>query len=148
MKPIALATSYKYPNLTDDDRLLLAPLADCGLQAEPAVWNDPSHDWSSNGAVVIRSCWDYHLHPEQFVRWIADLEAANIPVFNRATLILWNANKTYLRDLEARNIAIVPTFWAEDNGATNTERTRSATSAGRRPSSSRASPPPRTARNS
>jgi hypothetical protein len=121
MKPIALATSSKYPNLTDDDRLLLAPLADRGIQAEPAVWNDPSHDWSSNGAVVIRSCWDYHLHPEKFLRWIADLEAGNIPVFNLPPLIRWNVDKTYLRDLEARGIAIVPTFWAEDNGAIRLE---------------------------
>jgi glutathione synthase/RimK-type ligase-like ATP-grasp enzyme len=121
MKPIALATSSKYPNLTDDDRFLLGPLVDRGIQAEPAVWNDPSHDWSSNGAVVIRSCWDYHFRPEGFLRWIADLEAANIPIFNRAPLIRWNADKTYLRDLEARNIAIVPTFWAEDNGAIRLE---------------------------
>jgi hypothetical protein len=121
MKPIALATSSKYPNLTDDDRLLLAPLADRGIQAEPAVWNDASHDWFTNGAVVIRSCWDYHLHPEKFLRWIADLEAANVPIFNRAPLIRWNANKTYLRDLEARDIAIVPTYWADDSDAVTLE---------------------------
>jgi len=121
MKPIALATSSNYPNLTEDDRLLLSSLRDRGIQAEPAVWNDPSRDWSSNAAVVIRSCWDYHLQPEKFLCWIADLETRNIPIFNRAELIRWNANKTYLRDLEAKGVAIVPTFWAEGSDACSLE---------------------------
>ncbi len=122
MKPVALATSSKYPNLTDDDRLLLAPLADRGIQAEPAVWNDPSHDWSSNRAVVIRSCWDYHLQPEKFLRWVADLEAANIPIFNPPSIIRWNTHKSYLRDLETKGVPIVPTYWADDSGAVPLER--------------------------
>jgi glutathione synthase/RimK-type ligase-like ATP-grasp enzyme len=113
MKRIALATASKYPNLTDDDRLLLAPLAERGIEAHPAIWNDPSHDWSSNAAVVIRSCWDYHLQPESFLSWIADLEAKNIPIFNPAPVIRSNTDKSYLRDLEAKGIVIVPTFWAE-----------------------------------
>lgn len=117
MSRIALATSSKYSNLTDDDRLLLAPLAERGIEAESAVWNDSAHNWSANAAVVIRSCWDYHLHPEKFLRWIADLETQNIPIFNRAPLIFWNANKKYLRELEAKGVAIVPTFWAEGSDA-------------------------------
>jgi hypothetical protein len=121
MIPIALATSSKYPNLTDDDRLLLAPLAERGIEAEPAVWNDPSHNWSSNAAVVIRSCWDYHLQPERFLRWIADLEAKSIPIFNLAPVIRWNTDKSYLRDLEAKGIVIVPTFWAEGGDAVTLE---------------------------
>jgi glutathione synthase/RimK-type ligase-like ATP-grasp enzyme len=116
MSHLALATSSKYPNLTTDDRLLLDPLSKHGLQTSPAIWNDPSQDWSSYAAVVIRSCWDYHLHSEEFLDWIAQLESANIPVFNPATLLRWNADKSYLRDLEAKGIAIVPTFWPEDTG--------------------------------
>jgi glutathione synthase/RimK-type ligase-like ATP-grasp enzyme len=116
MSHLALATSSKYPNLTTDDRLLLDPLSKQGLEPEPAIWNDPSYDWSSCAAVVIRSCWDYHLQPEKFLRWIAQLESANLPVFNPAPLVRWNANKSYLRDLEAKGIAIVPTFWPEDRG--------------------------------
>jgi len=113
MSRIALATSSKYPELTDDDRLLLEPLAQRNIQAEPAIWNDASCNWSSYDAVVIRSCWDYHLQPEKFLHWIADLEALNVPVFNSADIIRWNVNKTYLRDLEAKGIAIVPTLWPE-----------------------------------
>jgi glutathione synthase/RimK-type ligase-like ATP-grasp enzyme len=116
MSHVALATSSKYPNLTTDDRLLLDPLSEHGIEAGSAIWNDPSQDWSCYAAVVIRSCWDYHLHPEKFLDWIAQLESANIPVFNSAPLLRWNADKSYLRDLEAKGMAIVPTFWPEDTG--------------------------------
>jgi glutathione synthase/RimK-type ligase-like ATP-grasp enzyme len=61
------------------------------------------------------------LQPEKFLRWIADLESANVPVFNPAPLLRWNANKSYLRELEAKSIAIVPTFWPEGNGVVSLE---------------------------
>jgi glutathione synthase/RimK-type ligase-like ATP-grasp enzyme len=112
---IALATSSKFRDLTNDDRLLLAPLSAHGLHAEPAIWDDPQFDWSTCAAVVIRSCWDYHLQPEKFLRWIAHLDSTNIPVFNPAPLIRWNANKSYLCDLEAEGVPIVPTYWGEDH---------------------------------
>ena len=113
MPRIALATSAKYPALTEDDRLLLEPLAQQGFEAEPGVWDDRNFAWSSCNAVVIRSCWDYHLKLEEFLRWIASLQAAGVTIFNSAALIRWNAKKTYLRDLEAQGTMIVPTLWSE-----------------------------------
>jgi glutathione synthase/RimK-type ligase-like ATP-grasp enzyme len=110
---IALATSSKYPYLTEDDRLLLEPLSAHGLEAAPAVWDNPSYPWSTCIGVVIRSCWDYHLTPEKFLGWIASLEAEGVPIFNPASLLRWNTNKSYLRDLEARGVPIVPTHWPE-----------------------------------
>lgn len=115
MPLVALATSSKYPNLTADDRRLLEPLHDRGIDAQPAIWNDPNQDWCHFAAVLIRSCWDYHLEPEKFLAWIAQLESANIPILNPAPLIRWNAHKDYLRDLDTRGIPIVPTFWPEQN---------------------------------
>jgi glutathione synthase/RimK-type ligase-like ATP-grasp enzyme len=112
MKRIALATSSNYPNLTDDDRLLLNPLRNRAIEAEPAVWNAP-RDWSLYDAVIIRSCWDYHLQPERFLNWIARLETARIPILNSSQIIRWNTDKTYLRDLEVKGIAIVLTSWPE-----------------------------------
>lgn len=113
MPRIALATSSKFPNLTSDDRLLLEPLAKHGIQAEPAIWNDASRDWSSYDAVILRSTWDYHLLQEKFLRWIDSLRDARVPMWNPHTLVRWNANKTYLRDLDAKGIPIVPTIWPE-----------------------------------
>lgn len=125
MLHIVLATSSKHPSLPPDDRLLFDPLANRGLQAQPTVWNDHAYDWSTCDAVVIRSCWDYHLQPETFLRWIGELESAKVPVFNPAPIIRWNANKSYLRDLEAKDVKIVPTFWADgSNTVTLREKLR------------------------
>src|SRR5215470_12518369 len=113
MTRIALATSAKYPDLTEDDRLLLQPLAAWGLDACPAIWTDANFRWSSCDAVVIRSCWDYHLKSKEFLLWIAHLETAGVVVLNRPALLRWNTSKIYLRDLESRGVAIVPTVWPE-----------------------------------
>lgn len=107
---IALATSKDLPDLTPDDRTLLRPLSDRGLKAEPAVWTDPNYPWQDCDAIVIRSCWDYHLRSEDFLRWIASLKS---PVWNPPETIRWNANKSYLRALEDKGIPIVPTLWCE-----------------------------------
>jgi len=112
MPRIALATSSQHPRLTGDDRLLLEPLRTRRFQAVPAIWSEP-RDWSLYDAVIIRSCWDYHLQPEKFLNWIDGLESARIPIFNSGQMVRWNADKTYLRDLEAKGIAIVPTSWPE-----------------------------------
>jgi len=111
MKRVALATSEKFASLTDDDLLLLEPLERLGISAEPAVWSDPNFSWSGCDAVIIRSCWDYHLRLPEFVDWIARLERAGLRVWNPPRMLRWNADKNYLRDLEAKGIAIVPTFW-------------------------------------
>jgi len=113
MPLIALATSSKHPDLAQDDRLLLQPLAELSLDAEPAIWDDPARNWSSFDAVILRCCWDYHLKLEAFLRWITGLERSTIPLWNSAPCVRWNANKSYLRDLGAQGIPIVPTLWAE-----------------------------------
>src|SRR5215472_8764795 len=113
MPRVALVTSSKFPNLTADDRLLLAPLAERGICAEPAIWDDPVANWSSYDALVLRSTWDYHLKPEKFLRWIDSLARVKAQVWNSPALVRWNANKTYLRDLDSRGVAIVPTIWPE-----------------------------------
>ena len=117
MKRVALATSSKFAQLTEDDRLLLTPLAAHGIHAEATIWDDARADWSRYAAVVLRSCWDYHLKPDAFLRWIAELEAEGIPVFNSAPLVRWNVDKLYLRDLEAKGTTIVPTLWADDHAS-------------------------------
>ena len=110
---IALATSEDWPALTPDDQTLLRPLADRGFKAEAAVWSDPTYPWQACDGVVIRSCWDYHLRSQEFLRWIAFLESAGCAVWNPPATIRWNTDKSYLRSLETKGIPIVPTLWCE-----------------------------------
>ena len=113
MPRIALATSEKYSQLTEDDRLLVSPLANVGYAGEPVVWTDPTVAWRDYDGVVIRSCWDYHLKSEQFLDWISSVSEAGIPILNSPEVIRWNVDKIYLRDLEEKGIEIVPTLWPE-----------------------------------
>jgi glutathione synthase/RimK-type ligase-like ATP-grasp enzyme len=113
MKLVLFATCESIPDLTEDDRTLLAPLANLGVEAKPAVWSDRTVSWSSASAVVIRSCWDYHLRLPEFLGWIAALEQAGVRLWNPPAMVRWNANKSYLRELEQKGVSIVPTLWPE-----------------------------------
>ena len=106
---VALATYSKLPGLAPDDHPLVPALAALGIAAEPVVWDDQARWWNGFDAVVVRSCWDYHLRIDRFLAWLAAVESDGVPVINAARLLRWNADKRYLLDLTARGIAIVPT---------------------------------------
>lgn len=108
---IAFVTSRDYAELSDDDRLALAPLAERGMRAEPAVWTDAAVRWEEFDLIVCRSPWDYHLAPERFLAWLGAIEARALPLFNPAAVIRWNFEKTYLRQLDAAGVPVVPTAW-------------------------------------
>ncbi len=118
IRPIALATCASIPDLTDDDRLLIPALAARGIIAVPAVWDDDTIDWRTFDAVVIRSTWDYHLKPQLFLAWIDRLESLGVRLINPAPVLRWNAEKTYLRDLAAAGVSVVPTRWVERGDTT------------------------------
>jgi glutathione synthase/RimK-type ligase-like ATP-grasp enzyme len=97
--------------MTPDDALLVDALADRGIRAIPAVWNDPALDWAAFDAVLLRSTWDYFLQPAEFLAWIAHLESLGVPLWNPPDVVRWNADKTYLRDLAAAGVPIPATEW-------------------------------------
>lgn len=106
---VALVTCSELPQLDEDTRRLIAPLAARGVSSTPAVWDDPHVDWALFDLVVVRSCWDYVPRRAEFLDW-----AAHVPhLTNPAPVLAWNTHKRYLRDLAARGVAIVPTTWLE-----------------------------------
>ena len=114
---VAFVTYHKFPTLAADDRLAVAALAERGIAAEPAVWDDPAVAWEAFDAVVLRSCWDYFRDPGRFARWLGAVEATSVPVWNPPPLLRWNMDKRYLRDLAARGVAVPPTAWVELDAA-------------------------------
>jgi glutathione synthase/RimK-type ligase-like ATP-grasp enzyme len=105
---VGLATYRRLPNLSADDRMLVPALAAFGLRAEAVVWDQPDVPPDVT-AVVIRSCWDYHLRIDEFLSWLSGLERRGVLVLNPPPLIRWNADKHYLLDLSSRGVATVPT---------------------------------------
>ena len=112
MPRVALATYESAPELAPDDRPLIPALTRLGIRAEAAVWSDSSIAWESFDAVVIRSCWDYHLRVAEFFSWLDRLESANVRVWNPPALVRWNADKRYLLDLARRGVPTIPTMIA------------------------------------
>lgn len=106
---IAMVTWSGLPGLAADDRLAADALRARGAAVMAAAWDDASVDWAAFDAVVLRSCWDYHLRPAEFLRWIDRLEAAGARLWNPAPVVRWNAHKGYLLDLADAGWPIVPT---------------------------------------
>lgn len=108
---IALVTCAEYPDLCEDDRLLVPAFERRGCRAEPALWDDPKRRWGDYGAVVLRSTWDYHRRFPEFLRWLDQLERDSAPIWNRMPTLRWNINKRYLQDLAVAGVRVTPTVW-------------------------------------
>jgi hypothetical protein len=118
MSRVALVTCSELADLDPDDRLVIAPLRERGIAAEPAVWDAPT-DWSGYDLVVLRSPWDYVPRREAFVAW-----ADQIPyVANPADVVRWNTDKRYLDALAAAGAPTVPTTWVPPGEAWTTPAT-------------------------
>ncbi|HLY09463.1 MAG TPA: hypothetical protein VKW04_09195 [Planctomycetota bacterium] len=112
MKAIALVTARETGALDDDMEPLLAALRSEGATGEPAVWDDPSVDWSRYSLAVLRSTWDYSRRRDEFLAWAADVERT-VRLANPANILRWNTDKHYLGGLAAAGIPVVPTCFIE-----------------------------------
>ncbi len=104
---IAFASAADFRDIDEDLPLLLAAAHTRGIAAEIVNWDDPTVDWATYDAVIVRSCWDYILRREEFLTW-----AASVPhLHNSHDVIGWNTDKIYLRQLEAAGVPIIETRW-------------------------------------
>ena len=104
------------PHLDEDGPVLLAALEAIGVDAEPAIWDDPGVDWAAYDLVVIRSTWDYVGRRDEYVRW-AHRVSITTPVANPAAVLEWNTDKRYLGVLAAAGVPVVPTTWLQPGEA-------------------------------
>lgn len=108
---LAFATFAQLPTIYPDDQHVADVLIQRGITVEPNVWNAPGTNWSAYDTVVIRSCWDYHLHPTAFLAWLDHLIEQDVRIINPPTLLRWNHDKSYLQDVIEHGVPVVPTEW-------------------------------------
>jgi len=109
---VALVSCRELPLGDEDGPVLQAACAAAGQDTEWLVWDDPAVDWTSYDLVVIRTTWDYSPRRDDFVAW-----AESVPrLANPAAVVRWNTDKTYLRDLAAAGVPVVPTTWLSPGG--------------------------------
>ncbi|MES2834881.1 MAG: transporter [Pseudomonadota bacterium] len=95
---------------------LSACLAQEGLEAVASPWTD--HVDTAGGLkdyplVLPLICWGYHRDHARWMQACATWAEAGLPIANPAAVLNWNSDKTYLRRLADRGVAIPPTIWTE-----------------------------------
>jgi glutathione synthase/RimK-type ligase-like ATP-grasp enzyme len=113
MTRVAFVTYAELPFLYDDDRLAADLLRGRGVEVEAVLWDSADVRWEKFDAVVLRSCWEYHLRTEEFLDWIALMEERAVPLWNPPGVVRENADKHYLRNLVAEGFQVAPTIWLE-----------------------------------
>ncbi|HEX6587840.1 MAG TPA: hypothetical protein VF039_02365 [Longimicrobiales bacterium] len=93
-----------------DDDHAHEPLRALGWQVESVPWRRAPETAAGYDVVVIRSTYDYVTAPEEFIAALSAIARAGVPLHNSLELVRWNHHKTYLPDLEARGVPVVPTL--------------------------------------
>lgn len=113
MRHCAFLTLEDPGDFVIDDELAYEPLAELGWRVEAVPWTRPGVRWGDFDVVVIRSPWDYPSDPDAFLAVLGEIERSGTMLFNGLDLVRWNLRKTYLREVEARRVPIVPTIWRD-----------------------------------
>jgi glutathione synthase/RimK-type ligase-like ATP-grasp enzyme len=106
----AFLTMADLGDFVTDDELAVEPFARRGWQVEFVPWRDPAVDWNRFDAVVVRSTWDYHSCPDEFVRTLMKIDQSRARLANALPTMCQNISKSYLWDLERRGVPIPPTL--------------------------------------
>ena len=112
---IALATCEELPDLDPDDQPLVELFHKAGIEAMPAVWSDPTIQWSGFDHIIIRNTWDYTNRLGEFLSW-AKMHGSRLK--NSYDTVLWNSDKMYLNELALAGFPIVDTQFICDRAGT------------------------------
>ncbi|SFQ50181.1 Glutathione synthase/RimK-type ligase, ATP-grasp superfamily [Amycolatopsis arida] len=102
---VVLASCAKLPEGDGDERALPDALAEVGVSARWAPWDDPGVDFAAADLVIVRSTWDYTDRRDEFLAWCDRAPGLRNP----ARVVRWNTDKAYLPELAAAGVPAVPT---------------------------------------
>jgi glutathione synthase/RimK-type ligase-like ATP-grasp enzyme len=103
---ITLVTASDLP-AQQDTYMLVAALAEQGVQAAVVPWDEP-RAWAEAPLVVLRTPWDYFHRLEEFLVWVGRVERRT-RLLNPPAVVRWNCHKRYLLHLAERGVPILPT---------------------------------------
>jgi hypothetical protein len=106
---IAFLTLEDRADFVIDDALAVSELDRRGVRADEVPWQGAGVDWRGYDGIIIRTTWDYQRRFDDFMDLLDRIEAMAIPLANSASLVRWNARKSYLGDLAGRGVRVVPT---------------------------------------
>ncbi|MFS8104003.1 hypothetical protein LFM09_43505 [Lentzea alba] len=98
---VVLATCAALPKGDGDDDALFDALQRDGVDVDWLTWgSDTDAD-----VVVLRATWDYTERLDDFLAWCDRMPG----LANSAQVVRWNTDKSYLVELAAHGVAVVPT---------------------------------------
>ena len=97
-----------------DAGLGFTPLEAMGWVIEEVPWRAGDSDWDSFDAVYLGTPWDYPEDPQRFMAVLESIDRSSAVLVNDIALVRWTLSKSYLRDLQDRGMAIVPSYWGND----------------------------------
>ena len=85
-----------------------AALTAAGFAVEQRVWSDPG-DLAGYDLILPLFAWGYQRDVAAWYALLDRLEAGALPVVNPVSVLRWNSDKSYLAELGAKRVAVVPT---------------------------------------
>lgn len=99
------------PPLEERSReLILAAGKSRGIAFEIVYWDEMDLPQRGFDLAVIRTTWDYHERPDQFIAALEHHERNGLRVLNPSSVVRWNMRKTYLQELGP---SAIETVWTE-----------------------------------
>ncbi len=117
---VALPGDWYLGNILEDDGLLQKELEGQGISSVRVDWARKDMDWSQYKCVVFRTTWDYFDRFEEFSQWLDDV-SKQTKLCNPYSMIKWNMDKHYLKDLESKRIPVTPSRFVEKGSTVNIE---------------------------
>lgn len=109
-KKVAYLTMADQGDYVTDYHLSFEPMSALGWAVETVPWRSRP-DWDQFDAVYMCTPWDYPQHFDEFKEVLAAIDKSDAVLLNELSTVLWNLEKTYMRDVEARGDDIVPSTW-------------------------------------
>lgn len=115
-KSICFLSCRDVENLIVDDHLAIHEMEQNGeYKVSTIAWDDEA-DWASFDLVIIRTTWDYVPRHAEFLAKLEKISKLT-KLLNTPEVVRWNHHKGYLKELEAKGVAIVPTMMFKYTGA-------------------------------
>jgi hypothetical protein len=109
---VAFVSARAARGLDEDLRPFEAALQAAGVRMEVVDWDDPTVQWESFDLALLRSTWDYTERLREFLVWV-DATARRTTLLNPPSIVRWNTDKHYLRELARAAVPVVPSTFVE-----------------------------------
>lgn len=111
MRKVAFLTMDDLDGFVCYDDLLIEPLNKLGWTVERVSWRKLNVNWNVFNAVIVRSTWDYQTDHLKFLKVLEEIDRSDAHLENSLPVLKWNMNKSYLHDLEQKDVLIPHTLW-------------------------------------